>query len=651
MTEVGNSVPFALYNTNTGLVNLVGDTITARRIVTEQLQAVDTEIEVDSIAIDGELKLFEPTLTNFNSLKANPALAADLTLSLPTADGVANSALITDGGGNLSFGATAVGDVSAPSGNFSDDNRLIKSDSVAPSKNVQQSGVILTDSNDMSGLNALSVDGSGQILLRTSSISANAIKIDATAGGFDLDAALDMELNAGEIHITSTDSTQNAIKLECSGVASGINLINTTGTGPSAIKLEAKTGDIDMNCQSIDILANTTTSGAVISISTVGNIADTLVLSALTSTSSQSIKLDSLAGGILLQASNASVDSIKISAVNASGGVFISSGASAVVNVETVTFKAGSIDEVHNIRIQGDDGLDAEYTTIRAASTTLDFSIVLPTDGQSVDQFIKTTSSGAQANLTFADIPFPSMYVHGCDVDWKSATAVTVNSGDCRDDLDSFNLSLSSNTDAVITVTGAGGLQTLSSEASDTWYEVHVIGDTSGVNATDTLLIPVGTSFLESGFDVNRKVGYVRNNSASNFRQFSNYGLGSDRHIVNEVEEAEISIRDGAGSTTFVPQSVANFVPPLTKRIDLQVEFDMDDDAHKFFIRSGLNAFGTVANTPARHGQGISSAAFEFDDFMISNVSISPTTPSFEWATSDAGNDVEIRALGYYIEI
>ena len=153
MTEIGNSVPFALYNTNTGLVNLVGDTIRTRTLVTNELLAVETEIEVETLAIDGELKLFEPTLNFFNSLKANPALASNITWCLPTADGGASTALITDGAGNLSFSPIAVGNISG--GIFSNDNALVRIDTISGNRNIQESNVLLDDTDNMSGLTSM----------------------------------------------------------------------------------------------------------------------------------------------------------------------------------------------------------------------------------------------------------------------------------------------------------------------------------------------------------------------------------------------------------------------------------------------------------------------------------------------------------------
>ncbi len=537
-------------------------------------------------------------------------------------------------------------------------------------------------SENLSGLNGLDVNGTGLVDLQTSNVSSQAIRllagsggilidsadvdIESTSasatsillnspnGGIDLESKGDLELDGGKVVIKSKDNSSGAISLTTLSTMSSetISIINNSGTSGSALKLQAVSGDLDVDALDISILANKTTSDASLSIATAGNVSDVLSLTAITSTSLSSINLDSVSGGILIGSGVSSASSIKLSPSSVSGGVLIESGASSNVDINTILFNtSGDISEISNIKFEEDGGLGPNELTINSPALSSSYTLKLPNSSFSALQFLQTSTGGSQASLKFSDIPLPTNFIHGCDAEWKSVTAVTVNLGDCRDDVNSFNLSLSSNTDAVITVTGAGGLQTLSSEASDTWYEVHVIGDTTGVNATNTLLIPVGTAFLESGFDVNRLVGFVRNNASSDFRQFSSYGLESCRHLVNEVEEAEISIRDGSGSATFVVQSVANFVPPLTKRIDLQVEFDMDDDAHKFFIRSGLNLFATIANTPARHGQGISSAAFEFDDFMISNVSISPTTPSFEWATSVAGNDVEIRCLGYYIEI
>ena len=59
-----------------------------------------SEIKVNST---GEVKLFDSDNSNYVSIKSPATVASDVTLTLPSADGSANTILKTDGSGNLAF--------------------------------------------------------------------------------------------------------------------------------------------------------------------------------------------------------------------------------------------------------------------------------------------------------------------------------------------------------------------------------------------------------------------------------------------------------------------------------------------------------------------------------------------------------------------
>ena len=59
-----------------------------------------SEIKVNST---GEVKLFDSDNSNYVSIKSPATVSSNVTLTLPDADGSANTILKTDGSGNLSF--------------------------------------------------------------------------------------------------------------------------------------------------------------------------------------------------------------------------------------------------------------------------------------------------------------------------------------------------------------------------------------------------------------------------------------------------------------------------------------------------------------------------------------------------------------------
>lgn len=125
----------------------------------------------------------------------------------------------------------------------------------------------------------------------------------------------------------------------------------------------------------------------------------------------------------------------------------------------------------------------------------------------------------------------PTGYVNGMVTSFTSATQVQIAAGTCRDRQDKNDLTLAAPVTVDITLAGAGGLDT-GVEAANTFYYIHVIGDSNGVNPTVGLLstqqnIPT----FPAGYDRNRRVGSVRNNAASDFVNFVVKGNGTDRSV------------------------------------------------------------------------------------------------------------------------
>jgi len=176
------------------------------------------------------------------------------------------------------------------------------------------------------------------------------------------------------------------------------------------------------------------------------------------------------------------------------------------------------------------------------------------------------TSDGAGL-LAFENL-FLSGFADWLGLDWISAASVNVSAGSWRDDTNVFNLTLGIATDAVITTVGAGGLQTGSSEASSTWYGVYVIGDTTGVNATNTLLIPDGTGFSESGYDVKRRVGWARNDAGSDLIAFTTDGNARRLEYQWQAGADDLAALAGGNATTFADVDLSSFMP-TTSRMSL----------------------------------------------------------------------------------
>lgn len=144
---------------------------------------------------------------------------------------------------------------------------------------------------------------------------------------------------------------------------------------------------------------------------------------------------------------------------------------------------------------------------------------------------------------------------------YLTSTTVQVPSGSWRDSTNIFTINLTSPLTLNITVSGAGGLQTGSSESANTWYGAYVIADTTGVNANDVLLIPAGVSFSQTGYDVIRSIGWVRNNAGADFFRFNTEGTGSAQVYLWDID-SQSEILTAGGATTFTDIDCSGFIPP-----------------------------------------------------------------------------------------
>lgn len=196
-------------------------------------------------------------------------------------------------------------------------------------------------------------------------------------------------------------------------------------------------------------------------------------------------------------------------------------------------------------------------STIQASSYTYEMPFNQVSDGQV--RTITTRNGFLSENST---PPYPAGYINGGRIAWSSNFVILIVNTFCRDDTDVFNLTKSSGSVNINTV-GVGGLQTGSSESVSTWYGVYIIGDTSLSNSTEYLLIPDGTAFSQTGYDVKRRVGWVRNNGVSNFYNF--YvpdSEGASRFMLWDESETVLEVLTNGAATVYTDVDISEFIPP-----------------------------------------------------------------------------------------
>ena len=200
----------------------------------------------------------------------------------------------------------------------------------------------------------------------------------------------------------------------------------------------------------------------------------------------------------------------------------------------------------------------------------------------------KTSHQQTQAPVTGGDLvtkefaetnytAYPPSHLEGLGLTWLSAAAIIILPGTCRDRVDSANIVMPSPSAVVIlSSSGVNGLDT-GTEASDTWYAVYVIADSTGSNPTEGLFSLSFTSpTLPAGYDVFRRVGAVRNDGSSNIENFLEVSPGRRREIVRDLR---VIVLNGGNVTTWTSIDCSAAAPPSASHLSFLHGFLNNDTA------------------------------------------------------------------------
>ncbi len=107
--------------------------------------------------------------------------------------------------------------------------------------------------------------------------------------------------------------------------------------------------------------------------------------------------------------------------------------------------------------------------------------------------------------------------------------------------------------------------------AANSLYAVYVIGDSTDYQPTAGLLSLSATQpSLPFGYDMYRRVGWVRTDGSSNLLQWWQYGEGQNRYYYYDVG---ISVLSAGAATIFTEVSLAPAVPAVATQVLFDVSF------------------------------------------------------------------------------
>lgn len=232
-------------------------------------------------------------------------------------------------------------------------------------------------------------------------------------------------------------------------------------------------------------------------------------------------------------------------------------------------------------------------------------------------------------------VALPSGYMDECLSAYTSVTVVAIGTGRCRDDTDVLNIAISAVRSADITTTGAGGRNIDTAEQADKWYYLFIIADTTAVETEAAFLVnedDIGAFTMPPGYDVKRRVGFVRNDASSDLRDFIMRGNGRQRQVsYNNVDRDDLNVFTDQEPIVWTAASCAEFVPPTSIMCDLDCVADMGANDIGEWRPTG----GTVGDAQGRFTQDsdLSNCTVTLPGFILSDAQ------SLDYRRNDTSGD------------
>jgi len=215
---------------------------------------------------------------------------------------------------------------------------------------------------------------------------------------------------------------------------------------------------------------------------------------------------------------------------------------------------------------------------------------------------------------------------------------VDVGVGLARDSTDVMDLELTSADSALITSSGAGGLDT-GSEAADTWYAIHIIGDTSGVNSEDLLLSLSSTApTMPSGYDVFRHIGWTRNSSSSHFHRYREVREG---WVQYDISRNTGRVLNGGTATIYTDVDTSDLVPVDSSLALCNINLNTSVDSSYIRFRGGDFDTTSIVN---QHRPGLATGSSRQQGTVFIPLDSSQV---FEYECSTADISADVYVAGY----
>lgn len=245
-------------------------------------------------------------------------------------------------------------------------------------------------------------------------------------------------------------------------------------------------------------------------------------------------------------------------------------------------------------------------------------------------------------NLPIVNAPY--LAVDGLEIAITGDETATVQAGRARNSSNEADIIMDAAATLDITATGLNGLDT-GTLAIDTLYSLYVVGDSTFTNDAGVILSASASApLLPVGYDMYRKIGYIRTDGSADF--LLGYFSGSSNERIFMYDAPIATAVTAGASTTDAAVSLATFVPAVAG-LPVYMFYDLTPAAASRILT--LKPYGAVGAPFTVTSQ---VTAVHMTGVALVQAQLLLGVPNIEYVWSAGGGDaVALNVAGYQYTI
>lgn len=229
------------------------------------------------------------------------------------------------------------------------------------------------------------------------------------------------------------------------------------------------------------------------------------------------------------------------------------------------------------------------------------------------------------------------LYVNNMQFTYTSDTTITLAAGQCRDSTNVTDIAVTSGVVLDAAINGANGLDT-GSLAASTWYAIHAIGSSGYLKPGAYILSTSATApLLPSGYDVFRRIGWVKTDGSAHIAKWETLGNFETRTYFWPTTALLLNAQGNAN--TFAALDLSSAVPSTARQVFINWSLVPNTAANLATFRET----GNTAGAPNLFVSAPVAAKASAGQIMV----LTNTAQNIDWKTSEASDALSLYVTGY----